>query len=463
MEARFRLPNEISSHWEKILGVLSKDKWSPMGLVSAIDDIRKSSYKEVKEMSPESRFSGLYRFFKDANYVGGDPHLFWGDRQFENNYPDSSIKGWFLAHTVPFIAQLVKNIPDTFPSGVFSINTTDDNIQERCLSKIQCASLLACAFFSAFHHTAAPRKKTVNFDGLFIALNHKCPQNVAKLCMLMNYFERCRLKLHQESLPVTIYRLHNLAPYSLDDWVANSSPLTQFTVKTSGSINDAGSDTLHADFANRWIGGGVLNRGAVQEEIMFSICPELLTTIHLCDVMNDNEAIVISGAEEYSLHTGYSKNLQFVGNASKTDFGAVSRVAMDATRFRGDSNHMRQYSEAVILRELNKAFVAFHHEHPAPGAPIATGNWGCGAFGGHIQLKSMLQWIAASACSRPVIYYTFDDPNCSGLEEMARYLKEKNLTAGRLFEEVKSFAAQIEPNDTPKNELFQHLRATFQD
>lgn len=27
---------------------------------------------------------------------------------------------------------------------------------------------------------------------------------------------------------------------------------------------------------------------------------------------------------------------------------------------------------------------------------IATGNWGCGAFGGDPQLKAVLQWIAAS-------------------------------------------------------------------
>ena len=27
---------------------------------------------------------------------------------------------------------------------------------------------------------------------------------------------------------------------------------------------------------------------------------------------------------------------------------------------------------------------------------IATGNWGCGAFGGDMELKSLLQWIAAS-------------------------------------------------------------------
>lgn len=41
---------------------------------------------------------------------------------------------------------------------------------------------------------------------------------------------------------------------------------------------------------------------------------------------------------------------------------------------------------------------------------IATGNWGCGAYGGDPQLKSMLQWAAASSAGRPeVIYFPFSD------------------------------------------------------
>ena len=41
---------------------------------------------------------------------------------------------------------------------------------------------------------------------------------------------------------------------------------------------------------------------------------------------------------------------------------------------------------------------------------VATGNWGCGAYGGDPQLKSMLQWAAASSAGRPeVIYFPFSD------------------------------------------------------
>ena len=39
---------------------------------------------------------------------------------------------------------------------------------------------------------------------------------------------------------------------------------------------------------------------------------------------------------------------------------------------------------------------------------VATGNWGCGAFGGEPHLKALLQWMAASVAKRDVVYFTFD-------------------------------------------------------
>ena len=42
--------------------------------------------------------------------------------------------------------------------------------------------------------------------------------------------------------------------------------------------------------------------------------------------------------------------------------------------------------------------------------PVATGNWGCGAFKGDPQLKALLQWMAISSVGRPEMKYcTFKD------------------------------------------------------
>ena len=46
---------------------------------------------------------------------------------------------------------------------------------------------------------------------------------------------------------------------------------------------------------------------------------------------------------------------------------------------------------------------------PAGSHPIVTGNWGCGSsLAGDAQLKSMIQWMAASRSGAPyLIYHTF--------------------------------------------------------
>lgn len=49
--------------------------------------------------------------------------------------------------------------------------------------------------------------------------------------------------------------------------------LHKFQVYAAGTIEDHGVGMLQADFANKFLGGGVLGHGAVQEEIRFLICP----------------------------------------------------------------------------------------------------------------------------------------------------------------------------------------------
>lgn len=44
-----------------------------------------------------------------------------------------------------------------------------------------------------------------------------------------------------------------------------------------------------------------------------------------------------------------------------------------------------QFEKKFVYRELNKCFCAFNpHRNQEHIAPIATGNWGCGAFNGNL-------------------------------------------------------------------------------
>jgi len=75
---------------------------------------------------------------------------------------------------------------------------------------------------------------------------------------------------------------------------------------------------LQLDFANKYLGGGVLGSGCVQEEIRFLICPELFITMLFTECMNENESFFIRGCERYSDYTGYNDSFKWNGDYQDT-------------------------------------------------------------------------------------------------------------------------------------------------
>ena len=115
----------------------------------------------------------------------------------------------------------------------------------------------------------------------------------------------------------------------------------------------------------------------------------------------------------------------------------VSIVAIDATPFCYEETEF-QYSKDSIVRELNKAYCGFSFELPTDKegklAPLATGNWGCGAFEGDKEVKTLIQWMAASRVGRSTQYYTFRDKHLAGRQrEVVKTLLEHKVTVGQLY------------------------------
>lgn len=46
---------------------------------------------------------------------------------------------------------------------------------------------------------------------------------------------------------------------------------------------------------HRYVGGGVIGTGCVQEEIRFVVCPELILSRLFTQVLGENEALVVTG------------------------------------------------------------------------------------------------------------------------------------------------------------------------
>lgn len=390
----------------------------------------------------------------------------------------------FFHHVLPFIKNMCLRCPSLFsslPDGAIPILRQGVPGAVR-LTEVQVLGLLSCSFLCLFpgrHRTFSddqflgnPELKKhvsklgfVNFGSLF---GFHQPQAQQKIRCFISYFEtqyQRRKELGLEGgdtsaptagssvMHIEIVRTVLGLECSNADNVFSLSkrPLSPVTITATGTIEDA-DGLLQADFANHVPGGGVLSRGCVQEEIRFAICPELLLSRLLCESLRDNEALIMNGAATFSKYTGYASTFQFAGHhvvprptAEEASRGIrnISVVAFDAVNYcQGNFQPVHQYLVPWQQRDMLKALAAFAGNRlstlpSASSGAIATGNWGCGAFGGDVQLKLVQQWIAASLVNRPLRYFTFsNEVLCSEFAELEKVLRAKHCTVGDLYRTV---------------------------
>ena len=137
----------------------------------------------------------------------------------------------------------------------------------------------------------------------------------------------------------------------------------------------------------------------MQEEIRFVICPELLVSMLFTECLEPNETVIIKGCERFSSYAGYGNTFKWSDNyEDDTPRDGWNRLftnvlAMDALYIK---NRNSQFQDSKIERELIKSYSGFKHKTNEYGnlskenkiyPAISTGNWGCGAFNGDIELK----------------------------------------------------------------------------
>jgi hypothetical protein len=237
-----------------------------------------------------------------------------------------------------------------------------------------------------------------------------------------------------------------------DQWLSSEQLLLPMEMADMHVGFETAPELAHADFANMFIGGGVLSGGCVQEEIRFAICPELCVSMLVCPCMQPEEAIQIIGGEQFSDYSGYAFGLQYNGDhtdkADRAPDGSVrvAVLAMDAIDFRGlDSSLAVQASPEFLLRDLNKSLAAFtpvDDESLAHYPMIATGNWGCGAFQGCAQLKALVQWASASQCGRKLRYFPFDEDFGTELFDFTESANSSGVTVGALLRSLWKFGEE---------------------
>lgn len=316
----------------------------------------------------------------------------------------------FYTVTIPFFQELCLKTKEFFPQNQVQLLTKDETVE---ISKEGAACLLGLCFFGFFDkQDARPQAtgNTVAFNMFTFRVLWKSGL-LSPLQSIIHYMNRFAKGSYLD-MPVVLKRFVLPSDFKLD----TSFKMCKVGVFAKVAIEDTKCE-LHADFANKYPGGGTLEGGCVQEEILFVIKPECLLSMLLVSRLEDNEAFAIEGAERFSNYAGYGRN--WTWKSDYVDEGTPSAIiGVDASvnRFVHDS----QFEEPLFGRDVKKMIAGlFKYKKDLT---YATGNWGCGAFGGDKHLKALQQIIAASYIQMNLVYCTFSEKRLC--DEIQAFVKE---------------------------------------
>lgn len=322
---------------------------------------------------------------------------------------------------------------------------------ERVVTRLQCLQVLAAGFFGAIsrsdwgvgikrqHESGVGDMPAFAFRKLW---EYDCgkwnTKNFVLMSVMIYFYQVSRAEPDAlKTERITITRKAIGTPLAASD----EALMCPFKLERDAvSIHDfVGDGYLQADFANEYLGGGVLCGGGSQEESLFLECTELLICMYLVEKMLPFEAVEMAGARKYVEHNMMgsryrSRGEQFCRPVEVSD-RATTVTAFDAICFNayGKVSKGSQYQPPHVLRELRKCSAALclpQHADASIRRSFVTGNWGSGAFRGDLELKCVIQWICCSMerSADGIIYCPFDQHKHlvnAGLENLIAQLAGK--------------------------------------
>ncbi|XP_054155581.1 LOW QUALITY PROTEIN: poly(ADP-ribose) glycohydrolase-like [Oppia nitens] len=381
-----------------------------------------------------------------------------GDKKFDvfetfvTNICNDRERDELFNEIIPQMSRLALSLPKIVTQSIPLLRQRQN--RTLFLSQQQCACLLANSFLCTFpqrNQCKGPNQNlpVTNFLSLFTNHGQRGADSTTKLQKLkciVNYFRRV---IRNMPTGVVSFERRYLQYNDLPDWSESEKTIRKLVPMTEGLIETEGSGFMQIDFANKNIGGGVLSRGCVQEEIRFVINPELLVARLFTERQLGTEAVHIYGTEQFNTYSGYSKTFKWTGDyvdQTPSDQGrrrATRIIAIDALHFSHGNKHV-QYGREKFERELNKAFAGFldrDTNEPEYLSAIASGNWGCGAYNGDPELKTLIQLMASSQVNRDLVYFTFNNPKLkTRLDNINKFIVDTNINVGQLHRALIAYA-----------------------
>ncbi|KAJ7266429.1 hypothetical protein B0H12DRAFT_161093 [Mycena haematopus] len=306
----------------------------------------------------------------------------------------------FFENTWPRCIEIALEMPILFPSGYLTPLTSETPAQ------IYTPRQIVCLVIHQFLCTLPKLPWVSDNDGdnspnlhIWYAGDQPHPKAVsAYLTALFTFFERVASDtIAARPISLALYTAPRTPPIDPD---LLFQPITITDLDTPSTATallglPRGACVISA---NSHIGFG---RTASQEEMHVGCAPQALPAKLVTPPLKANEVMVLRGCEPVVEMTGYARTAELaaiIPAGAPHDWSKRTMLFMDALE-------LDSYDTAAVTpdllpgnvdRELTKAYTAFASYGEAPYETVVTGHWGCGAFGGDREIKSVIQWCAAS-------------------------------------------------------------------
>jgi poly(ADP-ribose) glycohydrolase len=208
--------------------------------------------------------------------------------------------------------------------------------------------------------------------------------------------------------------------------------------------------------ANKNVGFGP---SASQEEIQVGCSPECCLVALFIPTLGDKEVLVVQGPEAMVAIRGYGRDARVdefqAGRHLK--WARRTMLFMDALEldWYGSRDELPDLLPGNVDRELCKAYTAFASRSDGY-SHVMTGLWGCRSFGGNSDIKTLIQWCAASMAGVPLHFVCAGSDQQEFASRLARIIEHGRKHAWRVRSVLEHLRA-LRPNDTRARSVFAYL------
>ncbi|KAJ7822672.1 hypothetical protein B0H14DRAFT_2828306 [Mycena olivaceomarginata] len=363
----------------------------------------------------------------------------------------------FFGTTWPRCVEIALEMPILFPHGYLP------PLSRETPSQIFASRQISCLVIHQFLCTLpklpwVPIHEEENSQDLHIwyAGEQPHPKAVrAYLTALFTFFERVASdSVAPHSISLTLYTAPS-TPHIESTLLFKPISITELetpSVDTSLIGLPSGACVISA---NSNIGFG---RTASQEEMHVGCTPQSLPVKLFTPPLKDNEVMVLRGCAAVVEMIGYGRNAELasivpVDATTPHDWSARTMLFMDALALDG-------YDTSTSTPDLlpGNAYMAFASYREAPYETIVTGHWGCRAFGGNREIKSLIQWSAASMASVR-LDFVCDKSDSFALDFQS--FTSQALSRGWTVYSVIEILRRMGPTDPERFSAFQTVRSVL--